>query len=798
MNSPLPTALSVNAEAIPSELIAMNRWVLWRYVKVGTKWNKMPFQPDGKAAKSTDPSTWSTFDQALSRYILGHDFDGIGFCFDGSDQVHGIDIDDCIIDGQMNDEAKELLARVDGYAEISPSGTGLKLFTRTNLSATMVKKGIEIYTDGRYFTVTGHALNGHDRLPAAAQDLGWFVSKHFGQVPAAPAEGGALALYKAPLADWDLERVQDQLLPFIDPDCGYAEWVQVGQALYHQGNGGNEWLELWDSWSRPGATYKEDVCADKWKSFSAQRSKGHGPVTLASLIKQVGQVKKKQSMAKVQEYRQAISLCEDPEELITSVCQLIAADTEMDKINRNMLATAMRKQLKSLQYDLPLSDVKRLLKPKTNDAIPDWLEDWVYVTHEDKFFNVVTKRKVTQTSFNAMFNREVGGFDTENKAAVIALDLYKIPTPDKIIYLPNAPEMFDLNGVPCVNGYDPNSPPDIPADYTQADLAAIETVKKHMQLILTEPEAVATMLGWMAHNAQNPGKKIRWAPLIKGIEGDGKTVLGKMMSAVMGMVNVGVVSPAALNSQYSGWADGRCINVLEEIRMVGHNRHDVLNALKPYITNDIITVLPKQVNEYVAPNTCNYIAFTNHQDALPLEETDRRWWVQFTPFVDQAQLAAATGPDYFRKLHTAIEQHGPALRKWLLEMDIPDHFDADGQAPKSAAKAAMVSLNISDEELMIREVIEKGCPGVHKEVISTQHLAAALSMMENIEVPKTSAMARLLGKLGYSKMSRQVKWKGIPLRLWIRGTNWASLEDAKVNDRARSLLDSTIKDPLLD
>jgi len=808
-----PTVLSVKHELIPQSLRTVNRWLVWKLVEKGPgkKWAKVPCDLKGRPTDQTSSKSWLLYQDALSAYGLGS-FDGIGFVFDGSDGIHGIDIDDCVDGlGGLNDAARELLERTEGYAETSPSGTGIKLFTRSNIVASAVKKPVEIYRDGRYFTVTGHALNGHADLPDSIQDVGWFVDKHIGVGVGVGVGVGAgshkdfdaLALYKPPLNDWDLDRVESELLQYIKADSveTYEGWVKVGMILHHQGSGDGAWMELWDKISRDTASYDRVELIAKWGSFSKQRTKGSGALTLASLIKEVGEAKTEENRVAIDSYKDKILAVTNTDELKEKVCVDIQADRGIDRFNRDVLAQIVKTRFKALGVSVGIAEVKRLLKPKSDGHSPGWLEDWVYVTHEDKFFNAITKRKVSERGFNAMYNREVGGMDSDTKASAMAMDLWCVDTPDKIIYLPSAGEFFDLNGMPCVNGYDPGSPPDIVAVYTKADLAAIEIVKAHLELILTEPEGVGVMLAWIAHNVQFPGKKIRWAPLIKGIEGDGKTVIGKLLSSVMGMVNVGNVSIAVLSTAFTSWADGRCVNILEEIRMVGHNRYDILNMIKPYITNDAITVHPKGVNEYVAPNTVNYIAFTNHQDALPLEETDRRWWVQFTPFTGQEQLKAAAGPEYFVRLHGAIEGHSGALRKWLLEYQIPDSFEPNGQAPKSSAKDSMISLNTSNTEDLIKELIERGSPGVCSNVISTSHLGKAMSFEEGFdddEIPKTSALTKILMKLGFTKMKKPIKWQGNTARIWILGVKFGKLSETECNEKIREILDQTLMDPLLD
>jgi hypothetical protein len=555
-------------------------------------------------------------------------------------------------------------------------------------------------------------------------------------------------------------------------------------------------MELWDQASRETGSYDRRELESKWDSFSEQHGSGGGAITLASIIKKVIEFKKAEQTRTFDRCKALIVDETDLEQLKTVVVEAIKAELGLDNISRNVLAGILKTKFKDLNFPISINDAKNLIKPKIHEGVPEWLGDWVYVTHEDKFFNVNSKRKVSQQGFGAMFNRFCG----DDSAATLSLDLFRIPTPDKIIYLPAAEDLFELNGIECVNEYNKNSPPDVPASLSAGDLKAIEVVQAHLSMILVEQHAVEIMLSWMAYCVQNPGSKIRWAPLIKGIEGDGKSVLGNLMMGVMGMANVGIVSPSVLATGFTSWAAGRCVNVLEEIRMVGHNRHDVLNTIKPYITNDQVTIHPKGINEYVAPNTVNYIAFTNHHDALPLEDTDRRWWVQFTPFNNQGELAKVANSDYFSNLFNAIRDHSPGLRKWLLEYQLNPLFNPKGQAPSSLAKDQMISLNTSDEFGAVKDLIEEGGYGFNDQILSSKHLSTALSLMEDVEVPKSTALHKMLLKLGFSKMEKKIKWKGVACHVWVKGSYlelFNGLNEASTNDKIRSLLDENPEKDLL-
>ncbi len=172
------------------ELKSLRQWVVWRLVprkdKGGAvKWTKVPYDANlfwaRREAKSADgkndqagaaEKTWTTFDTAVERYsrlrpeILPPEqrkfaLDGIGFVFSGD--FVGVDLDKCIIDGAMQPWASEIVTKLDSYAEISPSGTGVKLWCRGTLptSKTGQRKGnVEIYSRGRYFAVTGKQYAG--------------------------------------------------------------------------------------------------------------------------------------------------------------------------------------------------------------------------------------------------------------------------------------------------------------------------------------------------------------------------------------------------------------------------------------------------------------------------------------------------------------------------------------------------------------------------------------------------------------------------------------------------------------
>jgi primase-polymerase (primpol)-like protein len=168
----------VNLAAIPEELRSRPQWVGWVYAFRNPRWTKIPINVrTGGYAASDTPATWSTFEQVVAAYGKPRvrRLDGIGYVFAVDCPYAGIDLDGCIdpTTGVIADWAVAILTTFRGaYAEVSPSGEGIKLFVRGSLPGAGRSRGgfgpdgrgkIEIYDRLRFFTLTGRALEGFHR-----------------------------------------------------------------------------------------------------------------------------------------------------------------------------------------------------------------------------------------------------------------------------------------------------------------------------------------------------------------------------------------------------------------------------------------------------------------------------------------------------------------------------------------------------------------------------------------------------------------------------------------------------------
>ena len=151
---------------IPAMLKSRPNWVVWG---IRDSPPKSPFNPASLLAGRSAPAkagvrdTWSGYQNAVLCVKRGL-ARGIGYEFDG-DGLYGVDLDHVIGEsGALTPSALEIVGKLSSYTEVSPSGTGLHIFALApGANITRHRKKdyfLEIYGEGRYFTVTGDIYGG--------------------------------------------------------------------------------------------------------------------------------------------------------------------------------------------------------------------------------------------------------------------------------------------------------------------------------------------------------------------------------------------------------------------------------------------------------------------------------------------------------------------------------------------------------------------------------------------------------------------------------------------------------------
>jgi hypothetical protein len=274
----------------PAEIAQKPIWLIWRYEHADNekKPRKVPYWANGGRrygvhGRPEDRNGLVTFEAARAA-AARRGFTGVGLAtLDGDFTV--LDFDRCMVDGKLNPDIEKLAAGT--YGEYSPSGEGVHIFVRGNLTgnnksiASKDQFGIEAFATKGFVTFTGQplevtALTGaEDTISEPGKELTDLVRLRFGSIEQNFSEGLG---QKQPLGlSYD---VIQEALSFLDTEMHYDEWIATGMAIHHETNG--EGFTLWDEWSKQSSKYScSEYGQAKWDSFGRNPS---AQITVRSLI----------------------------------------------------------------------------------------------------------------------------------------------------------------------------------------------------------------------------------------------------------------------------------------------------------------------------------------------------------------------------------------------------------------------------------------------------------------------------------------------------------------------------------
>lgn len=163
----------------PDELRERKQWLNWELHND----RKIPTTTIGQWAKTNDPECFSTFQEAALAS------DKIAYVIQRDDPYVGIDLDNCLDEkGKLREWAIPITTRLDGvaFAEISPSGRGIKFITRgkKHPGCRCVskfgedKQQIEVYDFNRFWTITGEVYAGNRDIQDGQHVIDWICMEY--------------------------------------------------------------------------------------------------------------------------------------------------------------------------------------------------------------------------------------------------------------------------------------------------------------------------------------------------------------------------------------------------------------------------------------------------------------------------------------------------------------------------------------------------------------------------------------------------------------------------------------------
>lgn len=173
---------------------ALRRWAPWRaeWNERKQKWTKIPHRASNPqyGLSNKNATGWVSFDEAMAVYLANPDkFAGVGYLMTGPHGITGVDMDNCRdpVTGAISEWAADLVAQLDTYTEVSPSGTGLHAMVASDVAQdwTNHEQGIEVYggNEARFLCITGQRVPGSRAALRAAPKILAAIAHHYRKAP---------------------------------------------------------------------------------------------------------------------------------------------------------------------------------------------------------------------------------------------------------------------------------------------------------------------------------------------------------------------------------------------------------------------------------------------------------------------------------------------------------------------------------------------------------------------------------------------------------------------------------------
>lgn len=328
----------------------------------------------------------------------------------------------------------------------------------------------------------------------------------------------------------------------------------------------------------------------------------------------------------------------------------------------------------------------------------------------------------------------------------------------------------DPDGAAAINTWRPTDRQSVGGDPT--------LFLEHVVYLFRDEGEREKFLDWLAHLEQRPGELPHYGWLhVADHTGTGRNWLASVLARVWrGYVAPNIDLPSILDSQYNGQLAGRLLAIVDEAQeAAGERRYSHINKLRSLVNAEFRDVNPKYGRQHREHNSCRWLVFSNHLNALPIDDRDRRWRVVHhsakpRPVEDYGRLYAALSDPSF------ID----AVGVYLASRDI-GAFNPGERPPMNAAKLAVVGTTKTMAQLNADMIAAKW----PVDVITTNDIAAALS--DGAEDRFTPAMRRAMEEVGALAIDRPIKVNGTARRCWIvrNPAKWLAADSGAIAQEVR-------------
>lgn len=723
-------------------LAAHRQFLLWKAVWNGEKqkYEKYPVNPVSlEVCDAHDPLAWTDAQTALQRSIATGF--GVAFSFTSNDPFFFIDIDKCLIDGQWSETAIALCNLFTGCAvEVSHSGVGLHIFgTAPHIphGCKNIKLGLELYTEGRFVALTGSGVVGDvNYCPAGAMEKA--VATYF--PPSQVIED--VNWTDTPDPAWSGPADDDALIEKMLASKPSGGSIFGGRASVQ---------DLWNANEDAlGRAYPDEEGLRPFDNSSADAAlcshlafwTGKDCERMDRLFRRSGLFRDKWETR--EDYRHRTIL------LATSHCNAVFGNRKKDN--------DPKPEYEPVQ---PQADVYAGSEPELRSgfqylAISQQAELFAGCVYVCKLHRIFTPNGdlLKPEQFKAMYGGYVFALDSMNdKTTKNAWEAFtesqaaRFPKASSLCFRPESPSgsIIHEDGETLVNSYVP-----------------LKTVRKegdptpfliHLQKLLPDEKDRAILLAYMAACIQHAGVKFQWAPLLQGAEGNGKTLFTRCVAFAIGSKYTHMPPATEIAEKFNAWLFEKLFIGVEDVYVPEHKK-EVIEIIKPMITNDRIARRGMQQDQIMADNRANWILNSNHKDAIMKTMSDRRFSVFYTAQQSKADIERdGMGGSYFPDLYRWLRGDGYAIvANFLATYAIPDELNPATQchrAPDTSSTLEAIAMSLGGVEQEVLEAIDEGKPGFMNGWISSMAFDNLLHARRDNKRITPHKRKELLHSLGY-------------------------------------------------
>lgn len=288
----------------------------------------------------------------------------------------------------------------------------------------------------------------------------------------------------------------------------------------------------------------------------------------------------------------------------------------------------------------------------------------------------------------------------------------RAPIADTICFAPNLPPGAIINdsGRKRVNTWWPAE--------VKRTVGDASPFLRHLAKVLPNQRDQVILLSYMAACVQHKGVKFPWAPVLQGVEGNGKTLFSACVAEAVGQHYTEWPHADNLASDFNGWIAGKVFVALEEMYSQEHHA-EVEEKLKTLITGGMgIQIQYKGVDQSSMSICANFMITTNWRNAIrKTADNARRYGLFFSAQQSKSDLVRdGMDGDYFPRLYGWLRnEDGFAIVSELLHTyAIPPEFNPAGamhRAPDTSSTGEAIVESRGSVEQQIAEVIAQDTPG---------------------------------------------------------------------------------------